>query len=251
MIDDVNALPPVYHLPGFHEPASAISHLVGAVAFAYLSVFLLRRGRGDPARMVYLGVYCFSAVLLFSLSGVYHMLVRGDSAHRVMARLDHAAIFVLIAGTFTPAHGILFCGWLRWLPLILIWSAAIVGITLKSIFFEDMPERLGIGSYLVLGWFGAISGYVLCRRFGFAFIRPLLLGGIAYSVGGLLEFARWPRIIPGVVHSHEMMHLAVLIGALFHFTFVWRIAPMHPSRSGLPSLLNRNCSTSPVARQVE
>src|SRR5688572_19241218 len=111
----------LYHLPGFHEPFSAISHLLGAVLFAWLGALLLRRGRGDTERMIYLGVYAFSCVVLFSMSGVYHQMVPGGTAHRVMERLDHGAIFVLIAGTLTAVHGLLFTGPLRWGPLAFVW----------------------------------------------------------------------------------------------------------------------------------
>src|SRR5262249_24159331 len=96
----------LYHLPGFHEPFSAISHLLGAVVFFLLGLLLLQRGRGNRTRLIYLSVFVASYVFLFSMSGVYHMMVRGGTAHRVMERLDHGAIFVLIAGTFTPAHGL-------------------------------------------------------------------------------------------------------------------------------------------------
>ena len=95
----------LHRLPCFHEPFSAASHLLGAVVFVALGYRLLRRGRGDRARLLFLGVYAASCVLLLSVSGVYHMTARGGPAHRVMERLDHSAIFVLIAGTFTPAHG--------------------------------------------------------------------------------------------------------------------------------------------------
>src|SRR5437879_4090908 len=103
--------PDLFHLPGFHEPFSAISHLLCAALFAWLGALLLRRARGDTLRTAFLSVYVFSCVLLFSMSGVYHQMVRGGTAHRVMERLDHGAIFILIAGTFTPVHGILFSGW--------------------------------------------------------------------------------------------------------------------------------------------
>src|SRR5687767_2832187 len=112
--------PDLHHLPGFHEPFSAISHLLAAALFAWLGFLLLLRGRGDPLRQFFLGVYAGSCVVLFSLSGVYHQMERGGTAHRVLERLDHGAIFVLIAGTFTPVHGILFRGPLRWGPLVLI-----------------------------------------------------------------------------------------------------------------------------------
>ncbi len=146
------------------------------MAFLILGLLLLQRGRGDRARMVYLGIYGGACVLLMAMSGVYHMMVRGGAAHRVMERLDHGAIFVLIAGTFTPTLGILFRGWLRWGQLSLIWVAAIVGITLKTIFFDDLAEWLGLSFYLTLGWFGSISALLLLRRYGFDFIKPLLWG---------------------------------------------------------------------------
>jgi channel protein (hemolysin III family) len=148
----------LYHLPGFSEPFSVITHLLGAVVFLILGVRLLRRGRGNCSRVVFLGIYAVFCVLLLSMSGVYHMMVRGGGAHRVLERLDHGAIFVLIAGTFTPTLGILFRGWLRWGQLVLIWAAAITGITLKTIFFDDLVEWLGLSFYLTLGWFGG------CRR---------------------------------------------------------------------------------------
>ena len=219
----------LYHLPGFSEPFSAISHLLGAVAFLILGFMLLRRGRGDRARLIHLGIYAGSCVLLMSMSGVFHMMVRGGAANMVMERLDHGAIFVLIAGTFTPTLGILFRGWLRWGQLILIWAAAITGITLKTIFFDDMVEWLGLSFYLTLGWFGGFSAALLARRFGFAFIKPLLWGGLAYSIGGVADYTRWPTVIPRVVGGHEVLHVAVIVGAVFHWLFIWQFADKAPA----------------------
>ena len=137
-----------------------------------------------------------------------------------MERLDHSAIFVLIAGTFTPAHGLLFRGVWRWEFLLLIWSAAIAGITLKAVYFTSFPEWLGLSIYLSLGWLGILSALKLWRRFGFAFVRPLILGGIAYSIGAVMEYMQWFVLIPHVVEYHEVFHIMVLVGAGFHFRFV-------------------------------
>lgn len=226
-------VPELYHLPGFHEPFSAISHLFGAVVFLVLGGRLLQRGRGDRHRLLFLGVYAVSCVLLFSLSGLYHMMVRGGTAHRVLELLDHGAIFVLIAGTYTPMHGLLFQGPLRWGPLFLIWAAAITGIILKTVFFDDLAEFFGVALYLTLGWCGAASAILLGRRYGFAFIKPLLWGGAAYSVAAVVQFVGWLVVIPGVIHSHEVCHLAVLTGAFLHWLFVWQFAAGEPSVRGL------------------
>jgi channel protein (hemolysin III family) len=169
-------------------------------------------------------VFAFSCVVLLSLSGVYHLLSPGTAGRDVLQRLDHAAIFVLIAGTFTPVHGILFKGIGRWGMIVLIWTAAITGVTLKTIFFKGVSEWLGLTFYLGLGWIGALSGVVLYRRYGFAFLKPLLWGALAYTVGAVLEFVRQPILIPGVIGPHELFHAAVLTGAACHWKFVYRFA---------------------------
>jgi channel protein (hemolysin III family) len=212
------------HLPGFYEPCSAISHLFGAVVFLFLGAFLLRRGWGDRTRLILLGIYAGSCVVLLSLSGVYHMMVRGGTARLVMERLDHGAIFLLIAGTCTPALGLLFRDPVRWGLLLLVWTTTITAITLKTIFFHDLPEWLGLSFYLALGWFGFIPAVYLGRHHGFAFIKPLLLGGVIYSVGATLEYHNFLVLIPGIAGPHEVFHLAVLVAALFHWLFVWQIA---------------------------
>jgi channel protein (hemolysin III family) len=212
-------------IPGFTEPISSLTHLVGAGAFAIIGLVLIFRGRGNWARVVSLTVYVFSCVLLLSMSGVYHLLAFNGAGRAVLARLDHAAIFVFIAGTFTPAHVILFRGPGRWGMLLAIWGVAAAGVTLKTVFFTDTDEWLGLASYLAMGWLGIISGTALWRKYGRSFVRPLFWGGCAYTVGAVLDFLRWPILYPGVLGAHEAFHIAVLIGAALHFRFIWQFAP--------------------------
>jgi channel protein (hemolysin III family) len=192
-----------------------------------LGLLLLYRGRGDRLRMALLGVYVSSCVFLLLISGGYHMLERGSVARQVLERLDHGAIFVFIAGTCTAAYGLLYAGIVRWALLFFVWSAAITAITLKTIFFADFPEWLGLTLYLTFGWVGAVSALQLARRHSVAFVAPLVLGGVAYSVGGVMEYFGWPVLVPGMVHPHEVFHVAVLVGALCHWVFVWQFAPGH------------------------
>src|SRR5689334_22265927 len=103
------------------QPRQGWPHLLlEASSCAVFTFFRLRRGRGDSLRMTFLGVYAFTCVLLLSLSGVYHLLAPGGAGRTVLRRLDHGAIFALIAGTYTPVHGILFRGRARWTTLLLI-----------------------------------------------------------------------------------------------------------------------------------
>jgi channel protein (hemolysin III family) len=217
-------LPDAYPIPGFSDPVSSLTHLTGAGVFALLAFPLLRRGRGDRARVAFLGVYAFSCVFLLVMSGVYHLLAPGGAGRTVLARLDHGAIFVLIAGTFTPVHGILFHGVSRWGSLLFLWAVTAAVVTLKTIFFNDLAEWVGLSLYLGLGWTGVASGGVLWARYGWLFVRPLVQGGAAYTMGAVLEFLRWPVLIPAVVGPHEVFHVAVLLGVGLHWRFVSQIA---------------------------
>ncbi len=152
------------------------------------------------------------------------MLDPTGSARRVMKVIDHAAIFVLIASTFTPVHVILFWRWGRWGVLALVWGFAVTAISIKTIYFYTMPTELGLSLYLGMGWIGAYTGLSIWKRFGFRFMQPMLWGGVAYSIGAVMEFLHWPTLIPGVIQWHEVFHVAVLIGLGFHWAFIYTIA---------------------------
>lgn len=222
----------LYHLPGFYEPFNAISHLLATILFAVLGWKLIQFGRGSRKRVVFLSMYAGACVFLLSMSAVFHMMVRGGTASQVMERLDHGAIFVLIAGTFTGVHGIVFRGWARWVPLIIVWSVATTFITLKTVFFTSLPEWLGLAFYITLGWGVGITAIPIYRRHGFNHLAPLIYGGVAYTIGAVMEFAGWFTVIPGVMQAHEIWHVAVLVGALFHWRFVWNITEEDIALSG-------------------
>ena len=211
-------------IPGFSDPVSSLTHLTAAVVFAILGPFLVARGSGGALRAISLAVFAFSCVLLLSLSGVYHLLTPETAARGVLLRLDHAAIFVLIAGSFTPVHAILLRDRWHWHLLAWIWGAAIVGLTLKTVYFDSVPQWLGLMMYLGLGWLGVISSIALARRFGVRFVLPLVWGALAYTFGAVAEFLGWPVLIPGVVGPHEIFHLAVVAGISFHWAFIRGIA---------------------------
>jgi channel protein (hemolysin III family) len=96
---------------------------------------------------------------------------------------------------------------------------------------DDVPESVGLSLYLATGWAGAVAGAVLWRWHGWAFVRPLALGGAAYTAGAAMEFLRWPVLVAGVLHPHDVFHVAVLAGALLHFAFVWGFADGRPPGS--------------------
>ncbi len=207
-------------IPGFSDPFSSISHLLAAFIFFLYGLRLIALARGHRGELIAVSVFVFSVIFLLSMSGVFHLLDHEGTARVVLQRLDHAAIFGLIAGTFTPVHTILFKGFWRWGFLLIIWLLAIIGITWKSIFFNEMAEWLGLMFYLGLGWAAIFSAYHTHRLHGFRIIKPLMYGGLAYTVGASLEFLQLPIVIPGAIGPHELFHIAVLAGIAWHWQFV-------------------------------
>jgi channel protein (hemolysin III family) len=243
-------------IPGFADPVSSLTHLLGAFVALVMIVPTIvrarRHGRG-PGAVASIVIFGLAAVFLLSMSGVYHLLtpavgmgsrigIAGGSdgtgtARAVLQRLDHAAIFVLIAGTFTPVHTLLFRGVLRWGMLAFIWTLAVVGVTLKSIFFTGTPPLLGLGLYVLMGWFGIVAMVAVARRSGFRAIRTLVAGGVVYTIGALIEWLSPPPLIAGVIRAHEIFHLAVLGGLALHWRFVWNaIAMVEPDVAVAPTV---------------
>ena len=207
-------------IPGFSDPFSSLSHLLGAFVFLIYGIRLIYLARYHRGWAVAVSVFVFSGVFLLSMSGVFHLVEHQGVSRVVLQRLDHAGIFALIAGTFTPIHVILFTGFWRWGFLLVIWSLAIAGITLKSIYFNELAEWIGLVAYLGLGWMGILSAYMTHRLHGFAIIKPLLYGALAYTAGASIEFLRMPVVVAGVIGPHELFHIAVLAGIAWHWQFV-------------------------------
>ena len=223
-MDAINIIP----LPGCREPFSSISHLLGAAVFAGLAFSLVRRGSGNRWRTTSLSLMSVSSVQLLLLSGTYHLFWPGPT-REFMLRADVAAVFLLIAGSMTPVHAILFTGWSRSLPLGLVWTVAIIGIFWRMFFCDNNPGPAGIAFFLCFGWGSAITAIVLWRRYGWTFVQPAVMAGLAYTVGAIgLVFHR-PILVPGIIGPHESWHIAVLIGLGFQWRFVFQFA------SGMPT----------------
>jgi hemolysin III len=115
--------------------------------------------------------------------------------------------------------------------LLLVWTTAATGITLRSVFPNSLPSVAAIGIFLLMGWGGLIAFHLLWKRYGYSFVRPLLWGGVAYTVGVIILELNWPKPMPGVIGSHELWHLAVLIGLSLHWKFVFSFAGGMPDET--------------------
>jgi channel protein (hemolysin III family) len=218
------------------QPVSSLSHLAAASVALVAAIPLVRLGRGCPARKLALTIYAGCVIAALAISGVYHSLHPEGSARLFMQRLDHCAIWCLIAGTFTGVHGIMWKGFWRWGLLSFIWGYALVGILLKILWFGAFAGKLGLALYLGLGWVGVVSIYKLSRQIGWAAALPLLYAGVAYSAGAVLDAANWPVPIGPWIGAHEMFHFAVIAGVALHWLFIRKLLLAHAPAVGLPVL---------------
>jgi channel protein (hemolysin III family) len=213
----------------FSEPFSSLSHLASAVVCALLLEDLLSRCHGTWQRVLAYRVFGLGAIFLLATSGTYHSLAPGGEARAMCQRLDHCAIFVLISATFTPVLMDHYAGWTRRALMTLAWLAAGSGVVVKLVFFDVIPSWAGLIWYLALGWAGLIGGGLLARRVGVVPLLPLLWGGVAYSVGAVLDQVGWPVLWDGVVGPHEIFHVAVIAGVAFHWAFLRKSAVIYTS----------------------
>jgi hemolysin III len=203
--------------PG-EEIANSVSHCVGllaALAAAPVLVLSAVQGGGAP-RIAGASVFAATMVLLYLTSTLYHALPR-NRAKQVFQVLDHAAIFLMIAGTYTPfTLGVLHGPW-GWTMFGLVWGLAIAGIILTAVGGVRYP-KLRTGLYLAMGWLIVIAIKPLWLRMPSLGLFWLFAGGISYTVGVAFYAAK------RVSYSHFVWHLFVIAGTACHFIAVLRFA---------------------------
>ena len=207
---------------GLRHPVSTMSHLLGAVlGVAALAALIWRaQRRGIKSRAVWaLAVYGVSMALGFAASALFHTPILSSEELVLYKKLDHAAIFVMIAGTGTALYGALRTRWAS--PLIgMLWVICLGAITIKMTIWP-MPLWLTALMYVTVGWCALIGLFVIVRVVGWRRILPLFWGAAVLTLGAAVFALRWPVLWPGVVEGHEVFHLLTLIGAGIHFAFIY------------------------------
>ena len=210
-------------LKKLREPVNSLTHWAGAVFALIGLIALLIVGWGTPTKVISLIIYGVSLIFLFSASATYHMVVVKDKALEIFRKIDHAAIYFLIAGTYTPFCVNAFTGFWKWGMLIIIWSLALIGIGVK-VFIIRVPRWLNAGIYLAMGWMSvAASGQFLAVLPAWVLVW-LIIGGIFYTLGAIIYITKIFNFVPGVFGFHEVWHIFVLLAAAAHFVAVLGIA---------------------------
>lgn len=210
-------------LKKIREPVNSLTHWAGAVLALAGLIALLIVGWSKPAKIVSLAVYGLSLIAMFSASATYHMVRAKEKVLLVLRKLDHSAIYLLIAGTYTPFCVNAFDGFWKWGMLSIVWTLAVIGIVVK-VFYIKAPRWLNAGIYVVMGWLcvGA-AGQMLAALPVWVF-GWLLAGGVIYTLGALVYITKIFNFWPGVFGFHEVWHIFVLLAAAAHFVAVMGVA---------------------------
>ncbi len=210
------------------ESVNALTHLVGMLGAAVGTAVLLNATRHDLPRLLSMLVYGICLTLLFSASALLHGVKTSEANRMRLNRLDHIAIFLLIAGSYTPIVFNLFPQPWRWRVLTAVWGVVAVGSALK-LFRQRIHGFLNTAIYVILGWGGVVP---LVLDANMLPILPLaawlllLLGGVIYTGGFFIYYRQSPDPWPGVLGHHEIWRLFVLSGSLAHYLFIlWYVVP--------------------------
>jgi hemolysin III len=195
----------------FHQYAFFAAVVAGAVlavlADGYLEMFAV-------------WVYVAALAAMFGASALYHRFPWRSAAARLRARrIDHAMIFVFIAGTYTPIALLEFGGWTQVVVLATVWAGAAFGLAINLAWIEG-PRWLSTVAYLLVGWVGVIALPQLFPALGVAPAVLLIVGGALYSLGALAYATTWPNPLPEIMGFHEVFHLLVVAAAATQFVAV-------------------------------
>jgi hemolysin III len=139
-----------------------------------------------------------------------------------LRKFDHAAIYVVIAGSYTPICLLAFKGFWSWGFLSVIWILAVLGVIVK-LFIIKAPRWTTAGVYLVMGWLSIFAVNEMIRALSPLALGGLVIGGLFYSFGAVIYILKKPDFFPNIFGFHELWHIFVLLGALSHFVVIWLI----------------------------
>ncbi len=213
------------------EPINTLTHLVAAIASLAGLILLLILTRHDLPKMTSLLVYSLSMIILYSASSLLHG-VKAQPRHRFwLNRLDHMAIFLLIAGTYTPIAYNLFDDWWRWGTLTVVWSVAGFGMMYKLL-SRRIHGFINTSVYLLLSWGICLPILLFSNLLQIVPTHGLFLitlGGLIYSIGFIIYYTERPDPWPQIFGHHEIWHLFVMAGSLCHFLFMLLIVVPYES----------------------
>jgi hemolysin III len=205
------------------DPGSAFTHFIAMVLAIFAAAPLLLKGSHTSLHLhtFSLAVFILSMIGLYAASTIYHSLDISPAVNKLLRKIDHMMIFILIAGTYTPVCLIVLGDRTGWLLLGLVWSIAIVGIIINALWIT-CPKWFSSLIYIAMGWVCVLAFTKIINALTTAAFSWLLAGGIIYTVGGIIYALKLPILsrFP-YFGSHELFHLFVMGGSLCHYVMMY------------------------------
>jgi hemolysin III len=195
------------------------SHVLAFTVVAVLGIIMASVAGASFSERMWLIVYVAGTLTMFGVSAMYHTFRWQDRGRSIMRRLDHSAIFLAIAGAYTPIMAVALHGWEKWVVLCLVWGGAIVGMTLEWL-PVTVPRALFTAIYVIVGWSAAIAFPQLTDSLGGVGFGLVLGGGLLYTLGAVVYALKRPNPWPRVFGFHEIFHLFTIAGAGCHLAAI-------------------------------
>lgn len=218
-------MPAEFRIRIFKDPVSSWTHFIGFWLALLATGVLVWRVADDGPKAAGMAAYGATLVALFLASSLYHWFDIGERGNRWLKRLDHAAIFLLIGGTYVPALLHLLDGAWRISILLLVIGLAVAGALFKMIWI-DCPTWLGLTLYFGLSFVVLIPAHKILPQLSGGALAWLVGGGLAYTLGAFVYARAWPDPWPDRFGHHEIWHLFVLAGAGAHYVFTYGLVDM-------------------------
>lgn len=206
------------------DPGSAITHFIGLILALFAAApLLIKAAADDRLHLVSLSIFIVSMILLYAASTTYHTLDISPNVNRILKKIDHMMIFILIAGTYTPICLIVLGDRTGWGMLALVWGIAIAGIIIKA-FWIYCPKWFSSVLYIAMGWVCVLAFTKIVNSLPRAAFGWLLAGGIIYTIGGIIYALKLPIFNSKHEYfgSHEIFHLFVMGGSICHYILMYR-----------------------------
>jgi hemolysin III len=213
------------HGPSPRPRLRGLFHLYAFFAALVLGGLLVAGAPHTKARIA-ASIFAAAVVVMFGASALHHRVTWRERGYRWSRRIDHAGIYLLIAGTYTPFGLLVLHGAWRVVVLTLVWTGAVAAIVFKFL-WVDAPKWLGAAIAIALGWVAVVVFPQLIDGVGWGGTALVLAGGLLYTLGGLVYALRRPNPLPGVFGYHEVFHVLVIVAVGLQYAVVafWVVKP--------------------------
>ncbi|WP_147536057.1 PAQR family membrane homeostasis protein TrhA [Bacillus marasmi] len=205
------------------EPINGLTHLTGAIlSFVALIALVIKAAMksGSPLAITAVTIFGVSMILLYAASATYHMVIAKDKVIAFLRRLDHSMIFILIAGTYTPFCLITLKGVTGWVLFGIVAGVAFFGVIFKMVWFH-CPRWLSTALYLIMGWMVIFVISPLAGNIESMGLALLVIGGIMYTIGGIIYGTKPKFLQSKYMGFHEIFHIFIMLGSLAHFLSIY------------------------------